>query len=204
MKGGTSAMKNIRFYEAEKYRTPDFEEVEDKIFKTYKTASESDDYLGLRQLEDAELAEKLMQAEGWEQGNGELLEDYLILTYEGKTYYRDSEDIGTEDDVVMVNMDDPSNPEEIFVTSIVFEAEPEYDENEPSDSMISQYPLEDILDKYFLYVNDDYIEENADDPVNSYVEFASEDIEDIRSALEILGKHVYNFEENGYIKLRIE
>jgi hypothetical protein len=204
MKGGTSAMKNIRFYEAEKYRTPDFEEVEDKIFKTYKTASESDDYLGLRQLEDAELAEKLMQAEGWEQGNGELLEDYLILTYEGKTYYRDSEDIGTEDDVVMVNMDDPSNPEEIFVTSIVFEAEPEYDENEPSDSMISQYPLEDILDKYFLYVNDDYIEENAGDPVNSYVEFASEDIEDIRSALEILGKHVYNFEENGYIKLRIE
>lgn len=197
-------MKNIRFYEAEKYRTPDFDEVEDKIFKTYKTASESDDYLGLRQLEDAELAEKLMQAEGWEQGNGELLEDYLILTYEGKTYYRDSEDIGTEDDVVMVNMDDPSNPEEIFVTSIVFEAEPEYDENEPSDSMISQYPLEDILDKYFLYVNDDYIEENAGDPVNSYVEFASEDIEDIRSALEILGKHVYNFEENGYIKLRIE
>ena len=197
-------MKNIRFYEAEKYRTPDFEEVEDKIFKTYKTVSESDDYLGLRQLEDAELAEKLMQAEGWEQGTGELLEDYLILTYEGKTYYRDSEDIGTEDDVVMVNMDDPSNPEEIFVTSIVFEAEPEYDENEPSDSMISQYPLEDILDKYFLYVNDDYIEENAGDPVNSYVEFASEDIEDIRSALEILGKHVYNFEENGYIKLKIE
>lgn len=197
-------MKNIRFYEAEKYRTPDFEEVEDKIFKTYKTVSESDDYLGLRQLEDAELAEKLMQAEGWEQGTGELLEDYLLLTYEGKTYYRDSEDIGTEDDVVMVNMDDPSNPEEIFVTSIVFEAEPEYDENEPSDSMISQYPLEDILDKYFLYVNDDYIEENAGDPVNSYVEFASEDIEDIRSALEILGKHVYNFEENGYIKLRIE
>jgi hypothetical protein len=204
MKGGTSAMKNIRFYEAEKYRTPDYEEVEDKIFKTYKTVSESDDYLGLRQLENAELAEKLMQAEGWEQGTGELLEDYLILTYEGKTYYRDSEDIGTEDDVVMVNMDDPSNPEEIFVTSIVFEAEPEYDENEPSDSMISQYPLEDILDKYFLYVNDDYIEENAGDPVNSYVEFASEDIEDIRSALEILGKHVYNFEENGYIKLRIE
>ena len=197
-------MKNIRFYEAEKYRTPDFEEVEDKIFKTYKTVSESDDYLGLRQLEDAELAEKLMQAEGWEPGTGELLEDYLLLTYEGKTYYRDSEDIGTEDDVVMVNMDDPSKPEEIFVTSIVFEAEPEYDENEPSDSMISQYPLEDILDKYFLYVNDDYIEENAGDPVNSYVEFASEDIEDIRSALEILGKHVYNFEEDGYIKLRIE
>ena len=197
-------MKNIRFYEAEKYRTPDFEEVEDKIFKTYKTVSESDDYLGLRQLEDAELAEKLMQAEGWEPGTGELLEDYLLLTYEGKTYYRDSEDIGTEDDVVMVNMNDPSNPEEIFVTSIVFEAEPEYDENEPSDPMISQYPLEDILDKYFLYVNDVYIEENAGDPVNSYVEFASEDIEDIRSALEILGKHVYNFEEDGYIKLKIE
>ena len=197
-------MKNIRFYEAEKYRTSDYEKVEDKIFKTYKTVSESDDYLGLRQLEDAELAEKLMQAEGWEPGTGELLEDYLLLTYEGKTYYRDCEDIGTEDDVVMVNIDDPSNPEEIFVTSIVFEAEPEYDENEPSDSMISQYPLEDILDKYFLYVNDDYIEENAGDPVNSYVEFASEDIEDIRSALEILGKHVYNFEENGYIKLKIE
>ena len=43
-------MKNIRFYEAEKYKTADYEIVDEKIYKTYETGSESDDYLGLEQL----------------------------------------------------------------------------------------------------------------------------------------------------------
>ena len=100
-------------------------------------------------------------------------------------------------------MSDPENPNEIYVTSIVFEAEPEFGENEPEDEEISQYPLEDILDEYLVYVYDDYAEENASDKVNSYVEFASEDIEDIRNVLNILGKHVYNSQEGEYVMLKV-
>jgi hypothetical protein len=105
----------------------------------------------------------------------------------------------------MVNMDDPSNsPKEIFVTSIVFEAEPDLGENSPSEPVISQYPLEDILDKFYVYLHDDYVDENTSDTINSYVEFASEDIEDIRAVLSILGKHVYNVDEGDYIDIKIE
>lgn len=102
-------------------------------------------------------------------------------------------------------MDDPSNsPKEIFVTSIVFEAEPDLGENSPSEPVISQYPLEDILDKFYVYLHDDYVDENTSDTINSYVEFASEDIEDIRAVLSILGKHVYNVDEGDYIDIKIE
>lgn len=122
-----------------------------------------------------------------------------------RKYYRDIEDVGTDNDIVMVNMDDPSNsPKEIFVTSIVFEAESDLGENSPSEPVISQYPLEDILDKFYVYLHDDYVDENTSDTINSYVEFASEDIEDIRAVLSILGKHVYNVDEGDYIDIKIE
>lgn len=42
------------------------------------------------------------------------------------------------------------------------------------------------------------------DKVNSYVEFASEDIEDIRNVLSILGKHVYYCQEGEYVTLKVE
>lgn len=122
-----------------------------------------------------------------------------------RKYYRDIEDVGTDNDIVMVSMDDPSNsPKEIFVTSIVFEAESDLGENSPSEPVISQYPLEDILDKFYVYLHDDYVDENTSDTINSYVEFASEDIEDIRAVLSILGKHVYNVDEGDYIDIKIE
>ena len=92
----------------------------------------------------------------------------------------------------------------MYVTSLVFEPEPELDENEPTDAYISQYPLEDILDKFFCECCDDYLEENTNDRVNSYVEFGSEDIEDIKSLRSIIGKHVYNKQEGEYIDLVIE
>ena len=122
-----------------------------------------------------------------------------------RKYYRDIEDVGTDNDIVMVSMDDPSNsPKEIFVTSIVFEAESDLGENSPSEPVMSQYPLEDILDKFYVYLHDDYVDENTSDTINSYVEFASEDIEDIRAVLSILGKHVYNVDEGDYIDIKIE
>ena len=85
-----------------------------------------------------------------------------------------------------------------------FNSDREFGENEPADEEISQYPLEDILDEYLVYVYDDYAEQNASDEVNSYVEFASEDIEDIRNILNILGKHVYNCQEGEYVTLKVE
>ncbi|SCY08539.1 hypothetical protein SAMN02910370_01285 [Lachnospiraceae bacterium XPB1003] len=197
-------MKNIRFYEAEKYKTAEYEMVEKNIYKTFEVNEDDEDSLALQGVSDKGFADSLKKKEGWKQGTGDFLETMLVLTYEGKTYYRDMDNVDTEDDVVFENMNDPENPNEIFVTSIVFEAEPELGENEPSDEMISQYPLEDILDEYYVYVSDDYPEKNASDKVNSYIEFASEDIEDIRKLLGILGKHVYNKPEGEYVMLKVE
>ena len=42
-----------------------------------------------------------------------------------------------------------------FVTSLSFEQEPEYGEGE-SSADISQYPLEDILDRYYVAIEDFY------------------------------------------------
>lgn len=45
------------------------------------------------------------------------------------------------------------------MTSLSFEQEPEYGEGE-SSADISQYPLEDILDRYYVAVEDFYGEIN--------------------------------------------
>ena len=82
--------------------------------------------------------------------------------------------------------------------------EPEYDENEPSDPYVSQYPLEDILDEFFISCYDSYDEENETDKEHSYIEFAADDIEDIRKVLSLIGKHVYNKQEGDYVELKIE
>ena len=79
----------------------------------------------------------------------------------------------------------------IYVTSLIFEQEPEFEENDPTDADISQYPLEEILDDFMCWCEDFYDEENARDNVNSYQEFASGDIKYIRNLLTIVGKHVY-------------
>lgn len=197
-------MKNIRFYEAEKYNTPEYEKVEDMIYKTVEEKSVDDGNFALKQCTDAELVSKLLKSEEWVQGTGDFLEENLILTYEGKRYYREIESVGTEDDIIMEDMYDPAEGNIIYVTSIVFEPEPEFGENEPEDDFVSQYPLEDILDEFYIYCYDSYDEENASDKKNSYVEFASEDIEDIRKVLDIIGKHVYNVTEGEYVKLVIE
>lgn len=92
----------------------------------------------------------------------------------------------------------------IYVTSLMFEQEPEYGENEPDGAEVSQYPLEDILDKFLCACEDFYEEENEKDPVNSYMEFVSPNIQDIKDLLSIVGKHVYNKEDGEYIELIIE
>ena len=49
-----------------------------------------------------------------------------------------------------------------------------------------------------------YEKENEENPANSYVEFVSDNIEEIENLLTIIGKHVYNKIDGEYVKLIIE
>ena len=64
---------------------------------------------------------------------------------------------------------------DMYVTSLKFEQEPEFDEGD-SPSNISQYPLEDILDKYFVAISDFYEEENRNSASVCYQEFSGSDL----------------------------
>lgn len=77
-----------------------------------------------------------------------------------------------------------------IVTSLCFEQEPELDEGKDSTD-ISQYPLEDILDEYSVYISDFYKEKNAKATKECYLEFCSQREDNIRSLRNIIGKHVY-------------
>ncbi len=94
-----------------------------------------------------------------------------------------------------------------FVTSLSFEQEPKLDEGD-SSANISQYPLEDILDKFYVYISDFYNELNENSHIICYQEFASDDIEDIKNLRSIIGKHVYNkskiVDGTAYVELIIE
>ena len=94
-----------------------------------------------------------------------------------------------------------------FVTSLSFEQEPELGEGENAAN-ISQYPLEDLLDKFYCHVSDFYEEMNTADSPVCYLEFAAFDLEDIQGLRSVIGKHVYNKENerngNVYVDLIIE
>ena len=91
--------------------------------------------------------------------------------------------------------------EGLYVTSLSFEQEPELGED-------SQYPLDDVLDKFYCHVSDFYEELSTTDSTTCYLEFASPDVDDVRKLRSIIGKHVYNKEreEGGqtYVDLVIE
>lgn len=130
-------MKNIRFYDAEKYQNQAYEKVDEHIYKTIGTFMK----------------------------------------------------------------------EVCYVTSLIFEQEPEFGEGE-SSSDISQYPLEDILDRYYVAVEDFYTELNDGSSNECILEFCSLEKSDIEKLREIVGKHVYlkDVEKDGatYEVLTIE
>jgi len=72
-----------------------------------------------------------------------------------------------------------------------------------------QYPLSDILDKYYVNCTD-YIEEKQDGGVRTYsfeLEGSLGNEEDYKNILEVsklIGKRVYNKEVDGFIELFIE
>lgn len=93
--------------------------------------------------------------------------------------------------------------ESLYVTSLSFVQEPQWDEGENA-STISQYPLEDILDKFYCHISDFYKELNTADSQTCYQEFASPDVKNIKNLRSLIGKHVYNKEVGKYVELIIE
>jgi hypothetical protein len=93
--------------------------------------------------------------------------------------------------------------EDLYVTSLKFTQEPELGEGENA-SDISQYPLEDILDKFLVYISDFYGKLNKETSQVCYQEFGSPRLADIQKLRTIIGKHVFNKEVDGYITLVIE
>ena len=93
--------------------------------------------------------------------------------------------------------------DDLFVTSLSFIQEPELKEGS-SAADISDYPLEDILDKFYCHVSDFYGELNTEDSQTCYLEFGSPEFEDVVNLRSIIGKHVYNQEEGERVTLIIE
>ena len=68
----------------------------------------------------------------------------------------------------------------------------------------TQYPLEDILDKYLVNCTD-VMEEKEEDGKRIFIfEIEGESLEGIKEIAGFVGKRAYNYEEDGYIKLAIE
>jgi hypothetical protein len=189
-------MKNIRIYNASKYGTSEYEEVDKNIYKTYEKDDGNLSLIGVTDLDKMKVLENMS---GWEPGKTDADKLFECITYSGKKYYKREMSGKT---VIFENRNE--NKSMIYVTSIMFEQEPEYEENSPNDAEISQYPLEDILDEFLCNCEDFYEEENKNDSVNSYIEFSSPNIENIKKLLTIVGKHIYNKEDGDYIKLIIE
>lgn len=89
-----------------------------------------------------------------------------------------------------------------FVTSLMFVQETQYGEGRNA-AELSQYPLEDLLDKYWCLVSDFYDELNQEESQVCHLEFVGE-VEDLRNLRTIIGKHVYTRQENGNIALIVE
>ena len=85
-----------------------------------------------------------------------------------------------------------------YVSALCFEQEPKLGEGS-SAAEISQYPLEDLLEKYCVHVSDFYPKLNTKNSRTCYIEFSGNRLDHIESLLTIVGKHVYNKDifENG-------
>ena len=128
-------MRNFENYTPEKYMTPDFQKIEDGIYKTkspYKTLKEE--------------------------------------------------------------------TENIFVTSLAFEMEPDcYGEEDASPRNLTQIPIEGLLDEFNLFVTDFYEQLNETSETICYQEFGSFDLADIQKLRTLIGKRFYAvpYMENG-------
>lgn len=79
----------------------------------------------------------------------------------------------------------------LFVTSLCFQQEPDLGEGDTAD-LISQYPLEDVLDYFYVHISDFYEGLNVSESRTCYLEFACIIIERTLELREIINKHIYN------------
>ena len=81
---------------------------------------------------------------------------------------------------------------EIFVTSLIFEMEPEcYGEEDASPRNLTQIPIEGILDEFNLFVTDFYEQLNETSEITCCQEFGSFDLKDIQKLRTIIGRRFY-------------
>lgn len=86
----------------------------------------------------------------------------------------------------------PYDSNNIFVTSLTFEMEPEcYGEENASPSNLTQIPIEGILDEFNLFVTYFYEQLNQSSEIICYQEFGSLDLEDIKNLRTLIGKRFY-------------
>ena len=90
-----------------------------------------------------------------------------------------------------------------YVVTLSFHQEPDLGEGKHSAD-ISQYPLEDILDQFSVFISDFYKAENGKKADICLLEFCSPELAHIEGLLGIVGKHIYNREDNNSIELIIE
>ena len=122
------------------------------------------------------------------------IENYIAEKYSSEEYRE------VEKDIYRFVDDDE---DELFVTSLAFVQEPELGEG-ANAADIAQYPLEDILDKFYCHVSDFYEGMNNADSENCVLEFGSPDLQDVINLRNIIGKHVYNQDADGTVRLIIE
>lgn len=79
---------------------------------------------------------------------------------------------------------------EQFVTTLSFELEPELGEG-ANASEVSQYPLEDLLDYFGVYISDFYPERNTSDSLRVYLQFASSDMTTIEALRGLINHRFY-------------
>lgn len=92
----------------------------------------------------------------------------------------------------------PYNSNDIFVTSLTFEMEPEcYGEENASPSNLTQIPIEGILDEFNLFVTDFYEQLNQSSEIICYQEFGSLNLEDIKNLRTLIGKRFYSVPYTG-------
>ena len=191
-------MKNIRILDAPKYSGKAYRKTAiEGVYTTRLIPLQEDGNLFLQEVTEQALADRLRAMDGWTKGETELVEDMLVITYDGQVYYRTLPEDGD-----MVLEIEQQEPEKVYVCSLAFEQEPEFGEGSDS-SDLSQYPLEDILDEFGCWISDAYDELNAQKSATCVLEFASSNRNNTKRLLELVGKTARVEEVDGRCSLKI-
>ena len=124
-----------------------------------------------------------------------IIKTIKLEKYENKERYTKQDGVIYEDATGGVGgrMGITSNP--VYCVTLYAELEDEED---------TQYPLEDILDKYYVNCTEVMIEKEENGKRIFIFEIEGKDINAIKSIADLVGKRVYNYEDGDYIRLGIE